>query len=244
MMNMKVLVVDDDVDAAESLGELLADHGFDARVACGGEAALDLIESFTPDCALLDLTMPGIDGFEVARRMREHPRSRDAWILALTARGDDDGRRRSQGAGFDMHIVKPVAVDDLESVLWALTAVPKETDFNPGRHPRKAPKLVQVFGVRDHHDSGGGERLMELALSFPTLASCPLHAWDAGAFDDWAAEACFDPPARHAARFVLSLWNSDWPWKTGRFDATSAVAAWDRAHRVILVAWTLEPWWP
>ena len=71
------------------------------------------------------------------------------------------------------------------------------------------------------------DRMLELARAFPSLRDCPLVRWDAATFDDWATENVDDDAARHAARFVLSLWNDTWPWRVGRFDVTRAVRKWD-----------------
>ncbi len=104
----RVLVVDDNRDAADSLSMLLRFMGLEARVAYDGHAALEAIRADRPAAVLLDLGMPGIDGFEVARRVRRDPELRDVMLVALTGWGQDEDHRRSQEAGFDHHLVKPV----------------------------------------------------------------------------------------------------------------------------------------
>ncbi|MFN2646565.1 MAG: ATP-binding protein [Burkholderiales bacterium] len=113
----RVLVVDDNVDAAVSLGLLLDAMGHDVDIAHDGEAALALARERAPELLLLDLSMPGLDGYGVARRVRADPALGDVRIIAMTGRGQDEDRRRSREAGFDAHIVKPVAADTLRTLL-------------------------------------------------------------------------------------------------------------------------------
>ena len=104
----RVLVVDDNVDAAVSLGMLLKLAGQEVRVAYDGPAALRQAIDFRPDLVLLDIGMPGMDGYEVCRRLRREVRLGKTTLVALTGWGQDEDRRRSHDAGFDHHIVKPV----------------------------------------------------------------------------------------------------------------------------------------
>jgi signal transduction histidine kinase/ActR/RegA family two-component response regulator len=114
---MRVLVVDDNQDAADSLGVLLDFLGYDVRVAHDGHAALAVAAVFAPALVLLDLGMPEMDGFEVARRLRAIPGGTDLVIVALTGWGQDEDRQRSQAAGFDHHLVKPTDLEALQSLL-------------------------------------------------------------------------------------------------------------------------------
>ena len=104
----KVLIVDDNRDAASSLGTLLQMLGSDIRTANCGEEALRVIEGFHPEVILLDLGMPGMDGFEVAERLQRLPRMADVLLIALTGWGQAEDRRRTTEAGFDYHFVKPL----------------------------------------------------------------------------------------------------------------------------------------
>jgi len=113
----RVLVVDDNVDAAESLAVLLRLAGQDVRVRHDGAAALDAARADRPDVIFLDIGMPGMDGYEVARRLRGDPALRGAVLVALTGWGQEEDRRRSREAGFDHHIVKPVEPDAVQSLL-------------------------------------------------------------------------------------------------------------------------------
>jgi signal transduction histidine kinase/DNA-binding response OmpR family regulator len=113
----RILVVDDLAASAETLMTLLEMEGFDVRVASEGMAALKIAEDFRPDVVLLDIGLPGMNGFEVAHRLRTQPASRDALLIALTGYGELESRTRSAQAGFDFHMVKPADVNLLLSML-------------------------------------------------------------------------------------------------------------------------------
>ncbi|HXZ86109.1 MAG TPA: ATP-binding protein, partial [Myxococcota bacterium] len=108
----RVLVVDDNRDAADSLTMLLELRGFVASVCHDGNDALRSALQGRPDVIVLDLGLPGIDGFEVCRRLREGGMQQTC-IVAVTGFGQDEDRRRSQTVGFDAHLVKPVDPDEL-----------------------------------------------------------------------------------------------------------------------------------
>jgi len=112
----RVLVVDDNVDAASMLDMLLRSLGHETRVAHEGTAALRVAEEFRPDIVLLDIGMPGIDGYEVARRLRAS-KNRPLRIVAVTGWGQEADRERSREAGFDLHLVKPVDANELARAL-------------------------------------------------------------------------------------------------------------------------------
>jgi PAS domain S-box-containing protein len=113
----RVLIVDDNVDAAITLEMLLRSLGHETRVAHGGMDALELAVQFQPEVVLLDIGMPGISGYEVARRLRTIERDRPLCIVAVTGWGQDADRQRSREAGFDLHLVKPVDLSELARVL-------------------------------------------------------------------------------------------------------------------------------
>ncbi|MBI3411963.1 MAG: PAS domain S-box protein [Planctomycetes bacterium] len=113
----RVLIVDDNADAAESLAVLLRILGHHVRVACDGPAALNEVRSQSPDVVLLDIGLPRMNGLEVARRMREDLGLTDAMLVALTGFGQEDDRRRSQEAGFNAHLIKPVNLEALRALL-------------------------------------------------------------------------------------------------------------------------------
>lgn len=115
----RVLVVDDNRDAADSLSALLRSCGNDVDIAYDGLSALNLIAAHRPAIAFVDLGMPDVDGYDVARRVRGQPELREVRLIALTGWGQEDDRRRSHGAGFDEHLVKPVNLAALQSLLGA-----------------------------------------------------------------------------------------------------------------------------
>lgn len=113
----RILVVDDNADAAESLAALLRVYGHDARVARDGPAALDLAATFRPTVAFLDIAMPEMDGYEVARALRRMPEGHEALLIAVTGFGRDEDRRRALDAGFDRHVTKPLDPRLLSSLI-------------------------------------------------------------------------------------------------------------------------------
>lgn len=116
---MKVLVVDDNHDAAFSLGMLVEMLGHDVRIAYDGVEALREAGAFRPDLVLLDIGMPRMDGYEACRRLREQPWGAAIRVVAVTGWGQEHDRRRSQQAGFDRHLVKPVAPTEIADILGA-----------------------------------------------------------------------------------------------------------------------------
>lgn len=113
----RVLVVDDNHDAADSLAVLLQLLGAEAEVVYDGAAALHALERYRPAAILLDIGMPGIDGYEVAQRIRRDPRHAQVMLVAMTGWGQDGDRQRARDAGFDHHMTKPVELDALRGLL-------------------------------------------------------------------------------------------------------------------------------
>ena len=116
----RLLVVDDNEDAANSLAVLLRLKGHQVKVAHHGRAALEIAQNYRPDMIFLDIGMPGMDGYEVARRLRQHPDLKNVVLAALTGWGQQEDRRRSAEAGFDHHLVKPPEPKVVESLLGDL----------------------------------------------------------------------------------------------------------------------------
>jgi PAS domain S-box-containing protein len=116
----RVLVVDDNCDAAESLAMLLQMLGAEVRVVFSGSDALETLRTYNADVVLLDIGMPIMDGYEVARRIRERSELTGITLIALTGWGQDEDRRRSQSAGFDYHLIKPADPKKLETLLTSL----------------------------------------------------------------------------------------------------------------------------
>jgi len=115
----KVLVVDDNQDAAESLAMLLEVAGHQVRFCHDGKSALEAAAEWTPEVVLLDIGLPGMDGYEVARRLRSSPATRQALLVALTGYGQNDDQRRAREAGFDHHFIKPADLEALAALLAA-----------------------------------------------------------------------------------------------------------------------------
>ena len=113
----QMLVVDDSKDGADSLVLILQMLGAEVRVAYDATSALDVLNDFRPTIMLLDIGLPGMDGYELARRVRQRSGGSDALLIALTGWGQVEDRERSAAAGFDRHLVKPLEIDDLLSVL-------------------------------------------------------------------------------------------------------------------------------
>ena len=113
----RVLVVDDNVDAAESMCALLEIWGHEAHACHDGASALRAVAELRPDTVLLDIGLPGMDGYEVARRLRAGAAGPLRLLAALTGYGQDQDRERSAAAGFDLHLTKPVDPARLRKLL-------------------------------------------------------------------------------------------------------------------------------
>jgi CheY-like chemotaxis protein len=116
----RVLVVEDDRLVAESMLELLRAWAYDVRLATTAPAALELVPTFRPDVVLLDLSLPGMDGLELARTLRARPAATTPVLIALTGYGEEQDRAASRAAGIDHHLVKPVEIDELRRLLARL----------------------------------------------------------------------------------------------------------------------------
>jgi len=113
----RILVVDDNRDAAETLGTLLGALGATVEVAHSGQSALETLERFDPDTMLLDIGMPEMDGYEVARKIRSRPERAHTLLIALTGWGQEQDFQQTRRAGFDHHLVKPPDMDKLREIL-------------------------------------------------------------------------------------------------------------------------------
>jgi CheY-like chemotaxis protein len=115
----RVLVVDDNEDFATSLAQMLRSMGHDVRVAYDGQAGLEAAEAFRPDIAFLDIGMPKLNGYELARRLRTQSAAAASILIAVTGWGQEHDRWRAKEAGFDEHVVKPLEMDRLHALLGA-----------------------------------------------------------------------------------------------------------------------------
>jgi CheY-like chemotaxis protein len=115
----RILIADDNRDAADSLGMLLELAGHDIKVVHSGNAVLASGGTYKPDVVILDIGMPGMSGYDVARSARREPWGRSAYLIALTGWGQATDKERAAAAGFDRHLVKPVDADLLMALLDA-----------------------------------------------------------------------------------------------------------------------------
>jgi two-component system, chemotaxis family, CheB/CheR fusion protein len=113
----RVVVIEDNPDGAEMLSLLLEYAGYEVFTAEDGKSGIELIERVAPQVALVDIGLPVMDGFEVARWVRAQPQHRDLYLLALTGYGQAGDRAAALAAGFDEHLVKPVDADTLRQVM-------------------------------------------------------------------------------------------------------------------------------
>jgi len=127
VVSRRILIVDDNVDSAKSLSEVLKMAGNITFVANDGEEAIEAVEKLRPDAILLDIGMPKLNGFDACRRIRENAWAKNILIIALTGWGQEEDRRKSAEAGFDVHLVKPVNVAELLDLL----ARPSQRRENP-----------------------------------------------------------------------------------------------------------------
>jgi len=121
----RVLVVDDNVDAADMLVMMLQMFGHEVQAAYSGQTALETAVEYQPDFVLLDIGLPDMNGYEVARRLRQQPQTKDVRLIAMTGYGQDSDRQRSQEAGFDHHLVKPVDPQKLQDLLATRAKQPR-----------------------------------------------------------------------------------------------------------------------
>jgi CheY-like chemotaxis protein len=119
LARLRVLVVDDVVASADTLALMLAKLGQTVVTVHDGAAALAAVQGALPDVAFLDIAMPGMDGYELARNLRQREDCKEAVLVALTGYGQEEDRRRAFAAGFDHHFVKPISMQALEGLLIA-----------------------------------------------------------------------------------------------------------------------------
>ena len=138
----KILVVEDNIDAREMLCHLLSRAGFECRSAGDGLQALALIEEFHPQAAVVDVGLPGIDGFEVARRLRQDHKFDDVMLIAVTGYGQQADRAAALAAGFNEHLVKPVKFAQLAQLLDRAEALLVDPAGAPGTGPETEEELL------------------------------------------------------------------------------------------------------
>ena len=115
--HFRVVIVEDNYDAAEALTMLLELFGHQPTIVADGLAAIDAVRDGGFDIALVDIGLPGIDGYEVARRIRMLPNAKTMMLVALTGYGQETDKQRALSAGFDQHLTKPVQIERLQTLL-------------------------------------------------------------------------------------------------------------------------------
>ncbi len=123
--SLKVLVVDDNADAADMVALTLQMSGYEVRAAYLGQTALSMANAFEPDVVIMDIGMPKMNGYEVAAALRQNPPTKNVWLIAMTGYGQDTDRQRTQEAGFDYHLVKPLEPEKLKELLTTLAKQPR-----------------------------------------------------------------------------------------------------------------------
>jgi len=113
----RILIVDDNEDSTRSMAILQKRRGHETRTAFNGPDAVTAAAEFSPNVVLLDIGLPGMDGFEVARRLREMPALAGALLVAMSGYGSDEDRAKAKAAGFDEYMVKPVDLDRVRELL-------------------------------------------------------------------------------------------------------------------------------
>jgi CheY-like chemotaxis protein len=129
-MQERVLVVDDDRDSADSLAKLISSLGYEAKAVYDGQEALLLTAEFQPDMALIDIGMPGLDGFETVSRIRQQRGTVHVVLVAVTGWSRDEDKRRAYDCGYDLHVTKPMTLDKLKQLLALLDPAAVD-DNNP-----------------------------------------------------------------------------------------------------------------
>jgi len=120
--SLQIVVVDDNIDGVESMAQLFRLEGHEVATAVDGPSALEVIRQFQPDVVVLDIGLPHMDGYEVARRLRADPLTRDMFLIAMSGYSRDEDRQSAEDAGFDHHVVKPVAFGVMQELLISIRA--------------------------------------------------------------------------------------------------------------------------
>jgi CheY-like chemotaxis protein len=127
-VSFRILVADDNIDAAESMGIMLRLMGNDVRIVRDGQQAVDEAAGFRPDLALLDIGMPRLNGYDVARFIRHQRWGKEIVLVALTGWGQEEDKRKAAEAGFDHHFTKPVSPVDIANLMTQLRAASAPQD--------------------------------------------------------------------------------------------------------------------
>jgi CheY-like chemotaxis protein len=141
-MGTRVLIAEDHVDSATGIGRLLRLYGYEVTIVTDGRDAVRAATRFAPQAALIDLTLPGLDGFDVARQMRALAATRACRLIAMTGWTADEYADRARAAGFDEHLVKPISLDALLQALAPIPATPASASPWPSeQRPSRAERI-------------------------------------------------------------------------------------------------------
>lgn len=193
-MVARILIVEDDKDTSESMARLLKIFGYEVEVAREGPEAIARAVCQRPDFILLDIGLPGVDGYQVARSLKQEVACPETVIIAVTGYGQPEDRHRSREAGIDYHLVKPVDHRDLIALLVPSAGRPPERDAPPHPEDRSADASGLV-GPRRNQDATSSERPGAPSPATPPVLESVL-AWRG---------------REDAARPVLSGFTAD-PW--------------------------------
>ena len=116
-MTERILIVDDNRDTADSLATLISAFGYEAKAVYDGQDAIEQAPLFLPDMALIDIGMPGLNGYETVSRIRQQRCNIHTVLVAVTGRSGDEDKRRAYESGFDLHVPKPMSVEALKELL-------------------------------------------------------------------------------------------------------------------------------
>ena len=142
----RVLLVEDHVSSAYSIGRLLTHFGYDVRIERDGLSAIRAAREFLPTIALIDLTLPIVDGFGVAQQVRANPATRSTLLIAMTGWSDAEHEAKALAAGFDKHLVKPLSA---AALLDALASRPVRTSVIDPPRTRVSPDASRTDGARE-----------------------------------------------------------------------------------------------
>ena len=146
-LGTRVLIAEDHVDSATGIGRLLRLYGYEVTIVTDGRDAVRAATRFEPQAALIDLTLPGLDGFEVARQLRELAATRACRLIAMTGWTADEYVDRARAAGFDEHLVKPISADALLHALAAIPATPQPASPRPSEQRPSRADRIEAHGV-------------------------------------------------------------------------------------------------
>lgn len=143
----RVLIAEDHVDSARGIGLLLRLYGYEVTIVTDGRDAVRAAMWFAPQAALIDITLPGLDGFDVARQLRALTVTRACRLIAMTGWTADEYVDRAHAAGFDEHLVKPISADALLQALAAIPATQQPTSPRPSEQRPSRPDRIEVEGT-------------------------------------------------------------------------------------------------